>query len=123
MAGCGSGLDHVGLCRQNSGLTLSGRPALCEGWLSMPPWQPLIKASVAVAKGWDVAKQTILEGRLPVPTHPGRLSEQPKCMQASGQPQEPAAGPPWIPGGQEWGRTLGPFPVGPTPPPNPAFID
>lgn len=77
-------MDYLEFGCQESALTLSGRPALCGGRLSAPPWQPLIEASVAVAKGWDVVEQTILEGRLLVPTRLGRLSEQPKCMQASG---------------------------------------
>lgn len=73
------------MCQESSPDSFRLSAALCGGSLSAPPWQPLIEASLPVAKGWDVLEQKnpgdpSLSVPLPVPTHPGRLSEQPKCM-------------------------------------------
>lgn len=73
------------MCQESSPDSFRLTAALCGGSLSAPPWQPLIEASLPVAKGWDVLEQKnpgdpSLSVALPVPTHPGRLSEQPKCM-------------------------------------------
>lgn len=73
------------MCQESSPDSFRLTAALCGGSLSAPPWQPLIEASLPVAKGWDVLEQKnpgdpSLSVPLPVPTHPGRLSEQPKCM-------------------------------------------